>query len=151
MSGRSFIRCAVVAMTTVAATPSLADFRVCNKAREKVLVAFGYEAGRNGWVAEGWWSINHGSCTTVFSGNLRQRYYYLFAESESDDNDHEWSGDQTGKGAHFCTNSNKFKIFQRKYDPNNEEACQKGRFRLQAFFRGQCEGKRELDADPGSR
>jgi len=61
------------------AAPALADLRVCNATQNLVGVAIGYRA-REGWISEGWWRIEASSCTTLISGPLQSRYYYLYAE-----------------------------------------------------------------------
>jgi uncharacterized membrane protein len=56
-----------------------ADLRVCNDTDVLAGVAIGYRA-EAGWVTEGWWNIESGSCKTMIEGALKSRYYYLYAE-----------------------------------------------------------------------
>src|SRR5690554_486765 len=63
----------------VAATPALADFRVCNATQSLVGVAIGYRAS-TGWVTEGWWHVEGSTCKTLIEGALSSRYYYFYAE-----------------------------------------------------------------------
>ena len=65
----------------VAATPALADLRVCNQTSKAVSIALGYRAKR-GWQSEGWWVAAPGACATVFQGDLTSRFYYLFAADD---------------------------------------------------------------------
>jgi len=65
----------------LAATPALADLRVCNQTSKNVSIALGYRAD-NGWQSEGWWVAAPSSCTTVFKGDLKSRFYYLFAADD---------------------------------------------------------------------
>jgi uncharacterized membrane protein len=70
---------AVAAAQLLAATPALADFRVCNATQNLVGVGIGYRA-KAGWVTEGWWHIDGSSCKTLIEGPLSSRFYYLYAE-----------------------------------------------------------------------
>lgn len=63
----------------LAATPTRADFRVCNATQDLVGVSIGYRA-RAGWITEGWWAIEASTCKTLIEGPLESRYYYLYAE-----------------------------------------------------------------------
>jgi uncharacterized membrane protein len=130
MSARWFIAALTLAFFAPTA-PSLADFRVCNQSKEQIDVAFGYEGGRNMWIAEGWWTIKHGKCATVWSGPLRNRYYYLYAEG---DKGTEWDASEGDKGSSFCVKSEKFKLDQRKYGSSDEDECQKHGLESKLFF-----------------
>src|SRR5262245_29481068 len=106
MSARWFIAAATLALLAPTA-PTLADFRVCNQSKEKVEVAFGYEAGKDVWISEGWWTLRHGGCATLWSGRLRNRYYYLYAEG---DQGTEWDGSDDSRPGYFCVKDAKFKL-----------------------------------------
>src|SRR5690606_37142205 len=58
-----------------------ADFTVCSQHRELIYVAYGYDDGVD-WVSEGWWSVDPGQCTVVYSGAIPYRYLYLYGETE---------------------------------------------------------------------
>jgi uncharacterized membrane protein len=73
-------------------SPALASFRVCNDSGEKISVAIAYfGSDAEGWTSEGWWNLDDGECATPVSGDLDNRYYYLFADGEK----HKWTGDYT--------------------------------------------------------
>ncbi len=55
-----------------------AGFRVCNTTTSRVGVAIGYIDGEV-WTTEGWWNIAANDCSTIISGPLESRYYYLYA------------------------------------------------------------------------
>ena len=92
----------VPAATTLAVTPSLADFRVCNEADDTVGVALGYR-GQDGWVSEGWWHVPGGQCQILVSGALTSRFYYLYAENA--ERSARWGGE-----VRMCTAQDEFKI-----------------------------------------
>jgi uncharacterized membrane protein len=129
MSARLFIVASAVAFLGPSAA-SFADFRVCNQSREQIEVAFGYEGTRDAWVSEGWWTLRHGSCVTVWSGRLRNRYYYLYAEG---DKGTEWDGSE-GNAGYFCVKDEKFKLDHRKYGSGEEEDCKKHGLQSRTFF-----------------
>lgn len=87
----------------VAATPALADLRVCNQTGNPVSIALGYRAER-GWQSEGWWVAPPTQCATVYQGDLNSRFFYLFV------------ADDVGGGAwdgsvFMCTRDESFTIF----------------------------------------
>jgi uncharacterized membrane protein len=108
-----------------------AEFRVCNKAKEKIDVAFGYDGGRQGFIAEGWWILAVGQCTTVMSGALRLRYYYVYGRGY---NGTEWDGSDDSEAGTFCVKNEKFKLYQRRYGDNEEEDCKKAGLESKSFF-----------------
>jgi uncharacterized membrane protein len=89
-------------MTTLAATPAAADFRICNVTKSRVGIAVGYKDG-DGWATEGWWNITAGNCETVLRGKLAARFYYIYAVDY--DRGGEWSGQ-----AFMCTRDKEFTI-----------------------------------------
>ena len=84
------------------ATPALADLRVCNETDVLVGVAIAYRA-EAGWISEGWWHIEGGSCRTLIEGPLQSRYYYLYGE------DAQRGGRWTGP-INMCIAEREFKI-----------------------------------------
>ena len=82
-----------VALTATLTAPrsASADFTVCNQYRELIYVAYGYDDGID-WVSEGWWSVDPGQCTVVYSGAIPYRYLYLYGETE--DGATTWTGTQ---------------------------------------------------------
>ena len=79
-----------------------ADLRVCNETDVLVGVAIGYRA-EAGWITEGWWHVDGGTCKTLIEGPLQSRYYYLYAE------DAQRGGRWTG-GVNMCIAEKEFKI-----------------------------------------
>jgi uncharacterized membrane protein len=79
-----------------------ADFRVCNGTQNLVGVAIGYRA-EEGWTTEGWWQVPASTCATLIEGELKSRYYYLYAEDAARGG--RWTGD-----VNMCVAENEFKI-----------------------------------------
>jgi uncharacterized membrane protein len=79
-----------------------ADFKVCNGTQNLVGVAIGYRA-KDGWVTEGWWQVPATTCATLIEGDLKSRYYYLYAEDAARGG--RWTGD-----VKMCVAENEFKI-----------------------------------------
>ncbi len=71
---------ALVMAGTGYAGSAKAEFRVCNGTQNLVGVAIGYRA-KEGWISEGWWQIPANTCTTLIEGELKSRYYYLYART----------------------------------------------------------------------
>ncbi|HVY01043.1 MAG TPA: DUF1036 domain-containing protein [Pseudorhodoplanes sp.] len=92
----------IVLGAMLAASPALADFRLCNNTAGRVGVAIGYKDAE-GWVTEGWWNLSARSCETLLRGNLVARYYYVYAIDY--DRGGEWSGQ-----AFMCTRDKEFTI-----------------------------------------
>ncbi|HZD92394.1 MAG TPA: DUF1036 domain-containing protein [Pseudolabrys sp.] len=93
---------AAIVLLTAAASPALADFRLCNNTGSRVGVAIGYKDSE-GWVTEGWWNITARTCETLLRGSLVARYYYIYAVDY--DRGGEWSGH-----AYMCTRDKEFTI-----------------------------------------
>ena len=79
-----------------------ADLKLCNMTTSQVGVAIGYKS-KDGWVAEGWWNIPSISCETLLIGDLRARFYYIYAV------DYDRGGEWAGK-AYMCTAPKAFTI-----------------------------------------
>ena len=94
--------CAAIGMSLSLAGAARADLRVCNDTDVLAGVAIGYRA-EAGWVTEGWWHIESGSCKTLIEGALQSRYYYLYAE------DAQRGGRWTGP-VNMCLAEKEFKI-----------------------------------------
>lgn len=84
------------------ASEARADFRVCNGTQNLVGVAIGYRASE-GWITEGWWQVPATTCATLIEGELKSRYYYLYAEDAARGG--RWTGD-----VKMCVAENEFKI-----------------------------------------
>ncbi len=61
-----------------AASPVLADLKLCNTTSSRIGVVIGYK-GAQGWTSEGWWNIPSDVCWTLIKGDLAARYYYVHA------------------------------------------------------------------------
>ncbi len=79
-----------------------ADFRVCNGTQALLGVAIGYRDA-DGWVSEGWWRIPATTCRSVVEGDLKSRFYYLYAEDEQGRS--RWAGD-----IQMCIAENEFRV-----------------------------------------
>lgn len=105
---RSFVSAPVLAFAIACGVPLLApdaahaDFRVCNGTQNLVGVAIGYRAAE-GWTTEGWWQVPASTCATLIEGELKSRYYYLYAEDAARGG--RWVGD-----INMCVAENEFKI-----------------------------------------
>ena len=116
--GGSLLAAAGLALT---AGGAMAGFKVCNHSDGKVSVAIGYKSGDYGWTSEGWWSIESDECHDIVTGKLDQRYYYVYATSDSG----VWQahkGDQ--KGGYFCIAKSKFTFHNRDYETKGEIDCE---------------------------
>ena len=91
---------ALAAASAALSFPAAAGLDACNKTSEHIYVAVAHTS-EEGWVSLGWWTINPKSCVTMVGGNLQYRYYYVYAESETQT----WDGDHT-----FCIQDAKFEI-----------------------------------------
>ncbi|TNJ45543.1 DUF1036 domain-containing protein [Phaeobacter sp. B1627] len=99
------------------ATPGLADFRICNETGRKTFASIGYKEG-DAWVSEGWWTIQPGECSIPIVGDLKNRYYYIRAESETGN----WTGDYS-----FCYINDAFTI-------RGDENCTVRGYKTGGFF-----------------
>jgi len=76
-------------------SPASADLRLCNKYSSEISVALAYYSKSSGeWISEGWWVVEPDACKTPLSGDLNERYYYVYAYSAESGT---WSGDY-----YFC-------------------------------------------------
>lgn len=110
----------VISILALAGTagPAFAGLEVCNKSGQTAYVAVGYPDGDK-WVAEGWWEVGVADCTTVLTGDLSSRYYYVRGEGVDD---LVWEGDH-----YFCTTSTKFTLV-------DDTECESGTVTRKAFF-----------------
>ena len=122
----------VLALSSFAgASPSYAFLRVCNKAVERVNVAVGYNSKDYGWTSEGWWQLSTGDCKDLITGDLTNRYYYVYAD---DDTDGTWEAKDDQKGGFFCVSDNKFTYHNRDYTDGDKIDCDHGGLDSQHFF-----------------
>jgi uncharacterized membrane protein len=90
-----------------------AGFRVCNQTDIRISAALGYVNHARGRVAQGWWVVDVGQCTSLITTDLDNRYYYVYAESTADGGKTTWSGKVS-----FCIQKQKFLLFQVQYGKN---------------------------------
>jgi uncharacterized membrane protein len=79
-----------------------AELRVCNRSTESVSIAAAYYSNDVA-VSRGWYTASAGSCVTVVSGDLTQRFYYIRAEASTGGN--VWGDDYT-----FCVTRTAFDV-----------------------------------------
>jgi uncharacterized membrane protein len=106
------------ALMGFAATPALADLKLCNNTTSRVGVAIGYK-DKDGWASEGWWTVEPNKCLPLLKGTLIARYYYVYAV------DYDKGGSWGGK-AMMCTRDKIFTI--RGLDNCVERGYQKSGF-----------------------
>jgi uncharacterized membrane protein len=70
-----------------------AELNFCNGSPLTIYAAVGEPDG-GGWRSRGWYKITPGECSTVIGGNLGNRYYYAYAESDRGAR-WKWEGDAT--------------------------------------------------------
>ena len=116
---RVAVALATLVVAGVAASPALADLRVCNKTTSRVGISVGYKEDET-WKTEGWWNIAANSCETLLAGPLVARYYYLYAIDY--DRGGEWSG-----RSYMCTQEKTFTI-------KGIDDCLKRGFERTGFF-----------------
>lgn len=92
----------LAALFICAATPALAELRLCNTTTSRIGVAIGYRDAQ-GWITEGWWNLAPKACETLFKGTLAARFYYIHAL------DYDRGGDWSGK-SFMCTKDREFTI-----------------------------------------
>lgn len=109
------------------ASPAKASLEFCNKSNKgTVSITVAYPDGKGSWTTEGWFNLEPGECDNAIEGDLTNRYYYYFAETESD---YSWEGDNQ-----FCVSDKKFTF------TNAEKQC-KGSNSRWANFRELDTGK----------
>jgi uncharacterized membrane protein len=94
-------------------TQAHADLTFCNDTGHKIQIAVAYhDANRQpaDWVSEGWYDINGGVCRTIFSGDLKDRYYYYYGQT--DDGQLTWTGEHL-----FCISHSSFTIVGKECEP----------------------------------
>jgi len=96
---------ALTAPSEPAMAPGGSGLGFCNRSnRGRVAIAVAYPVDEKKWKTEGWLSLDEQECSTIIHGELKNRYYYFFAES---DDGYAW------KGTHqFCVSDNSFTLIQ---------------------------------------
>lgn len=113
----------------IVADPATASLTVCNKSyRGNVYVAVAYPDGKGSWTTQGWFTLKQGECDDAIVGELKNQYYYYFADT---DKDYKWQGTHA-----FCVSDRRF-MFK-----NAAKQCSGANSRWEAF--------RELDTGKNS-
>jgi uncharacterized membrane protein len=110
---------AAALLACLAATPALADLKLCNTTASRVGVAIGYKDAE-GWATEGWWNIASHTCETLLKGVLIGRYYYIHAVDY--DRGGEWAGT-----LFMCTDDKSFTV-------RDTKDCVKRGYKRTGFF-----------------
>ncbi|MCA3573712.1 MAG: DUF1036 domain-containing protein [Aestuariivirga sp.] len=118
----------VLTMMGVMALPAYADLKLCNKTESRVGVALGYK-DKQGWVTEGWWTVDPQKCVTFLKGPLIARYYYVYAIDYD-------KGGSWGGNSMMCTRDKVFTI-------RGIEDCEARGYRKTGFF--EVDTKEETD------
>jgi uncharacterized membrane protein len=121
----------IVMLAALAATAQRAQagLHFCNDSPVRLQIAISYPDGQNGWVAEGWWLVDPGRCTTVIANPLKSRYYYFFAHDSSDRT--RFSGETP-----YCIQNKKFTVYQAQFTHANvrtQADCAQAGLRLEKF------------------
>lgn len=128
---RAYLLAGVVATGSLALPGAArAEFKVCNKSGQTASVSFGYRHAERGWTSEGWWVVEPGDCTTIVTGELANRYYYVYATGDEGGT---WSGTKRQKGGHFCVSSKKFTLYNEHYLEGDTLDCEKRGYKTRKF------------------
>ncbi|MBV8061485.1 MAG: DUF1036 domain-containing protein [Alphaproteobacteria bacterium] len=101
-------------MGTVCPHQAQAAMVFCNKTKEPIEAAIGYrdtvdDDNHEDWFSEGWWRIEPGQCSRVYSDPLKQRFYFYYAAGLSTPTpEHRpflWGGKYE-----FCTDTKAFRV-----------------------------------------
>lgn len=112
----------VAAMALVLGLPpsqALADLKLCNFTGSRVGIAVGYKQ-KDDWVTEGWWNVLSNGCETLFSGELKSRFYYVHAV------DYDRGGEWSGKDL-MCIGDKAFTI-------KGVDSCQERGYKRSGFY-----------------
>jgi len=116
-------------------SPASAAIMFCNRTHGPIEAAIGYQ-NKGKWMSEGWWRIEPGLCSRVFSKPLSPHnnyYYYAYAlaTAEKGKTPFVWDGDYR-----FCAVPKAFRI-------QSVENCEKKGFQTKGF--------RKIEPDPNSK
>jgi uncharacterized membrane protein len=103
----------------LAATPALAELKLCNTTASRIGVAIGYQ-DQNGWATEGWWNIPAQTCETLLNRPVPSRFIYVHAI------DYDRGGEWGGK-SQMCVADKSFVI-------RGVQECQKRGYKRGGFF-----------------
>lgn len=104
-------------LTALAPKPASADLTACNDYHQGISVAIAYYNKSDGYfISTGWYNIEPGYCKAVMTGNLDNRYYYMYATNY--DWTWEWSGDYK-----FCADpDHKFTFYNAQHNCDQTES-----------------------------
>ncbi len=146
MMTRGFIVAAVLATALLtSAGPSWAGFKVCNHSDEKISVSIGYKSSDYGWTSEGWWSAAPGDCTRILTGDLNQRYYYVYATGDDGGLWAARKGEQDG--GFFCMGKRKYTFHNGDFQKNNAIDCEASGQTTKQFVEVDTKGATEFTYD----
>ncbi len=110
-----------------------ATFEVCNKAKELVSVAIGYDDKDLGMLSEGWWKLAIGDCVNIVPADQKEhQYYFLYARGERGGN---WSSFDSAEEGAFCVRNGNFRLINRDVEKTGKLECQRRRASLIKFRR----------------
>lgn len=117
------VKTAMIALVgaTICSGPSFAGFKLCNQSDEGLSVAIGYNNKEYGWVSEGWWNVDKQKCENILTGELNNRYYYIYAEG---DNGGLWAAPKDQDSGFFCIKKGKFTLRNDDFQSKNEIDCE---------------------------
>jgi uncharacterized membrane protein len=111
-----------VALLALSATPSRADFRVCNSSGAQVKMAFGNNDSRYGWTSRGWWTLAPNACQNVLYGDIPPGNYYVYT---LDTANRPISVPENQPGGTFCIKDESFDLRSSNFmTPQNTIACE---------------------------
>jgi uncharacterized membrane protein len=103
----------------VTSLPAKADLKLCNKTESRVAAALGHK-DQEGWITEGWWTVEPQQCVTLLKGKLIAQYYYIYALDYT-------KGGSWGGNSIMCTRDKVFTI-------RGIEDCEARGYRKTGFF-----------------
>ena len=117
------LACGLFALAS--ASPSFADWTICNRTPEEVYASIAFDNG-GGYVSSGWYRINGcGGCVVVYHGVPKLRGVFYYAHSR--DRAQVWEGNTL-----FCTRPGV--AFKFGSDLNSVRgACERQGFRMESF------------------
>jgi uncharacterized membrane protein len=114
--------CLTAALLASSATPSRADFRVCNASGAQVKMAFGNNDSRYGWTSRGWWTLAPNACQNVLYGDIPPGNYYVYTVDTSN---RAISVPENQPGGTFCVKDEAFDLRSASFmTPQNTIACE---------------------------
>jgi uncharacterized membrane protein len=123
--------CVLMLATGALAGRAEAGFEVCNKSNERASVSIGYKDDGFGWTSEGWWPVAPGECVDIIKGDLKSRYYYIYATGHRGG---VWQGAKGQEGGFFCVRQAKYTLINRDYETNKVINCEKAKLKTEKFI-----------------